>query len=534
LYNGGPVGRAGSKVRLALASDEWLIACVRRGDAAAFEAIYDRHARELLAFCVYMLGSKHDAEDAVQTTFASAYRALRADSRPVTLRPWLFTIARNECVSILRRRRPVVELNGEVAPGPDPVTELELREEVRKVFEGLRGLPENQRAALVLAEVHGLSQQEIGGVLGVRADQVKAFVYQARSTLISERRARDADCHEIREELSSARGAALLRGRLRRHVRSCPDCKLYADGVARHRRQLGALLPIAPSLALKYRALEEAIAIGSAEPGSVAGGVAAGGAAVGASVAGTAAEVAGGGMKMLVCKIAAGVACLGAGAGVGVAALESPPSPTGQGSAAARTAAAALVASSHAAGLAGTGASGSSAAGRAGGSRGGRGGSGSGSPASRGGHRTGQRGFGLAGAQGSGRGGGGGGRGGGGGGSWKAGREISAHQHEPAGRGAKRREVIERTKVRREASRRKSREHRLENEEPKVGSGVPPTEQELAEKKEQRQRKLEERGPKETSRGPAPTPEEEAEKREHRQRRLQARREREEEEAAAP
>jgi len=189
LYNGGPVGRAGSKVRLALASDEWLIACVRRGDAPAFEAIYDRHARELLAFCVYMLGSKHDAEDAVQTTFASAYRALRADSRPVTLRPWLFTIARNECVSILRRRRPVVELNGEVAPGPDPVTELELREEVRKVFEGLRGLPDNQRAALVLAEVHGLSQQEIGGVLGVRADQVKAFVYQARSTLISERRA---------------------------------------------------------------------------------------------------------------------------------------------------------------------------------------------------------------------------------------------------------------------------------------------------------------------------------------------------------
>ena len=318
MYNG-PVVKAGSKVRLALASDEWLVACVRRGDTAAFEALYDRHVRELLAFSVYMLGSRQDAEDAVQATFASAYRALRADGRAVTLRPWLFTITRNNCLSILRRRRPVVELNGEVAPGPDPVAEIEVREEVRKVFDGLRELPENQRAALILAEVHGLSQQEIGEVLGVRSSQVKAYVYQARSKLISDRRARDADCHEIREELASARGAALLRGRLRRHVRSCPECKLYADGVARQRRQFGALLPIVPPLALKYRALEEALNFGAAESATVAGG-----AAVGASVAGTAADLAGGGLKVLVCKVAAGMVCLGAGAGVGVSALEAP------------------------------------------------------------------------------------------------------------------------------------------------------------------------------------------------------------------
>ena len=225
----------------------------------------------------------------------------------------------------------MVELNGEVDPGLDPVAEIEVKDEVRKVFAGLRELPENQRAALVMAEVHGLSQQEIGGVLGVRADQVKAYVYQARSKLISDRRARDADCHEIREELASARGAALLRGRLRRHVRSCPECRSFADGMARQRRQLGALLPVAPSLALKYHALEEAMSAGASEPATVAGG-----AAVGASVAGTAADLAGGGVKLLACKVAAGVVCLGAGAGVGVSALEAPSSSQGQ---AARTAA---------------------------------------------------------------------------------------------------------------------------------------------------------------------------------------------------
>jgi len=316
---------AGSRVRLRLASDDRLVAFVRRGDPAAFEAVYERHSGELLSFCVYMLGSRHDAEDAVQATFASAYRALRADGRPVVLRPWLFTIARNDCLSILRRRRPTVELNGEPALGGDPLRELELREEVRHIVEGLRQLPERQRAALVLSELHGLSQVEVGAVLGVRAEQVKAYVYQARSNLISERRAREADCLEIREEIATARGAALRRGRLRRHVRSCADCRVYADGVARQRRQLGALLPLAPSLVLKYRALEGALGSVAADPATYAGG-----AAVGGSVAGTAVELAGGGVKALAVKLAAGVAALGVSAGVGASVLSAPATPPGQ------------------------------------------------------------------------------------------------------------------------------------------------------------------------------------------------------------
>src|ERR1700676_3760047 len=101
---GGPGDRMGSRYRhiaegwtgrLRFAPDDRLMSFVRRGDATAFEILYDRHASELLSFCVYMLGSRHDAEDALQATFASAFRALNADSRDVVLRPWLFTIARN-------------------------------------------------------------------------------------------------------------------------------------------------------------------------------------------------------------------------------------------------------------------------------------------------------------------------------------------------------------------------------------------------------------------------------------------------------
>ncbi len=309
---------APAALRRRIASDERLVALVRNGEEAAFEALYERHASELLSFCVYMLGSRQDAEDAVQATFSSAYTALRRDNRPVSLRPWLFAIARNDCLSILRRRRPWEELNGEPALGPDPVRQLELREELRNVVVGMRELPEHERVALVLTEMHGLSQRDTGTVLGVRAEQVKAYIYQARSKLISEREARETDCREIREELATARGAVLLRGRLRRHVRGCEDCRGYAAGVSQQRRQLAALLPIAPSLGLRYRVLEQALGLSASDPGYT------GSAAVGASIAGVAADLAGGGIKALAVKIAAGIAAVGAGAGVGVSVLTAP------------------------------------------------------------------------------------------------------------------------------------------------------------------------------------------------------------------
>lgn len=314
---------AGSHARLRFATDDRLVAFVRRGDSAAFEVLYDRHSAALLSFCLYMLGSRHDAEDALQATFASAHKSLLADERPLALRSWLFAIARNACLSILRQRRPWVELNGEPAHGGDPVRELELREEVRQLVEGVLALPERQRAALVLAELHGLSQVEIATVMDVSAEQVKAYAYQARSNLISDREARDTHCRDIREELATARGAALLKRRLRRHLRSCVGCREYQHELSHQRRQFGILLPVVPSLALKYRTLEDLLG-NAALPGTSAARVAAGGA-----LAGTAA-LADGGLKALVAKVGTGLAALGATAGVGAAVLGLPTPREGQ------------------------------------------------------------------------------------------------------------------------------------------------------------------------------------------------------------
>ena len=310
--------------RHALATDEQLVSSIRGNDPAAFEALYERHQRELLSFCLYMLGSRADAEEALQVTFASAYRALLADERPVVLRPWLFAIARNQSLSILRRRRPTVELGGEAATGHDPVAsgdlfrEFELREEIRHTLAGVRELPEGQRAAMVLAELHGLSQSEIGSVMGLRPEQVKALVYQARSSLISERTARDADCREIRDELDTARGAALLKGKLRKHVRACPDCRTYADGMSRRRRGVGAFLPLLPWLTLKLRTLQDALSSAPTEQLTYAGGTTLGGTVAGAAL------VAGGPIKAIAVKVAAGAALLGLSTGLGAPVLSTP------------------------------------------------------------------------------------------------------------------------------------------------------------------------------------------------------------------
>src|SRR5687767_11695164 len=84
--------------------DEQLARAAGRGDVAAFEALYERHHRALLSFSRHMLGRAHDAEDVVQHTFLEADRAFRAGKVPKAVRAWLYTVARNRCVSLLRAR----------------------------------------------------------------------------------------------------------------------------------------------------------------------------------------------------------------------------------------------------------------------------------------------------------------------------------------------------------------------------------------------------------------------------------------------
>jgi RNA polymerase sigma factor (sigma-70 family) len=264
-----------SRRLLAPLSDDRLVEQVRRGNDRAFEAIYDRHSRGILAFCRHMLASQEEAEDAVQHTFIQAYNAIRRDDRELSLKAWLYAIARNRCVSLLRsRREQAAEL--EDLPTAGLSDEVQQRSELRELLADIRELPEEQRAALVLSEVADLSHADIASVVGCEVRRVKALVFQARSTLIENRNARETPCHEIREQLATATGGALRRGPLRRHLKQCEGCAAFRDDVRRQRAMLAVALPVIPSVALKKSALA-AIGIGGGGGGAAGGGAAGGG-----------------------------------------------------------------------------------------------------------------------------------------------------------------------------------------------------------------------------------------------------------------
>jgi RNA polymerase sigma factor (sigma-70 family) len=289
-------------------SDDALVTRVRGGDDRAFELVYDRYAAGLLAFCAHMLGSRDEAEDAMQHTFMSAYAALRrADGTPIRLKAWLYTIARNRCLSMLRARREHVAFDESRAPTDGLADELDRRDALRGLVGDLAHLPDDQRAALVLFELGDHSQDEIAEVLGVRREKVKALVFQARESLAGWRKARETPCSEIREQLATLRGAALKRATLRRHIERCDGCREFQAEVRRQRAALAATLPIVPSAALKATVLGSIL-------GGGGGGLAAGAAGLGAAQ-GLAA-------KTLLCAVVAGGA--GSAGYVTVHELETP------------------------------------------------------------------------------------------------------------------------------------------------------------------------------------------------------------------
>src|SRR2546423_9321081 len=102
-------------------SDQRLARLASRGNARAFALLYERHHQALYRYCLAIVRAPEDAQDALQNTFMNAFAALRASERDVAVRPWLFRVAHNEAVSILRRRRPNDPLEHQHEPPTDTV-----------------------------------------------------------------------------------------------------------------------------------------------------------------------------------------------------------------------------------------------------------------------------------------------------------------------------------------------------------------------------------------------------------------------------
>lgn len=159
----------------------------------AAQVLYERHSGRLLGYFVHQLGSRDEAEDALQTTFLHAVRGLRRGVVPMAEWPWLLTIARNVCFTrweTARRRRRfetprdphVIE---ESAPAAVERAEMPLQQ-------ALAALPEQQRRAILMREWQGLSYREIADELGVTVGAVESLLFRARASLAKQLRGRRA------------------------------------------------------------------------------------------------------------------------------------------------------------------------------------------------------------------------------------------------------------------------------------------------------------------------------------------------------
>lgn len=168
----------------------------RRGEEAAFAAIYQRYERRIYAYVFRIMGNPDDAFDLTQETFIKAYQALpRLDpEQELNLSAWLHRIASNACLDVLRRRKLISWLpwehereRGEGVAEPashdksgDPENSYEQQETSKQVQTTLRRMSARNRMALVLKEYQDLSCDEIADVMGVSRGAVKSILFRAR------------------------------------------------------------------------------------------------------------------------------------------------------------------------------------------------------------------------------------------------------------------------------------------------------------------------------------------------------------------
>ena len=154
--------------------------------ADAASDLYERYSAQIHGYCLHQLGSREEAEDAVQTTFMNAFRGLSRGIVPELESAWLFKIAHNVCLSRRRsswRRGKIEAPNNfevlqEVIPGREQVSD-----ELIGLQDVLEKMPENQRRAILLREWQGLTYREISAELGLTQAAVETLIFRARRAL---------------------------------------------------------------------------------------------------------------------------------------------------------------------------------------------------------------------------------------------------------------------------------------------------------------------------------------------------------------
>jgi RNA polymerase sigma-70 factor, ECF subfamily len=159
---------------------------VLAGRTDDFRVLVDRHQQSIFRFAFGLVGNREEAEDITQESFLAAFANLSGyDSGHAVFSTWLFTIARNRCINVLKRRRPIaLDETRSIADATsaDPVVNRELSEQLDRA---LAALPVEQRSAFVLAEIEELPYAEIARIERASLGTVKSRIHRAKQRLQS-------------------------------------------------------------------------------------------------------------------------------------------------------------------------------------------------------------------------------------------------------------------------------------------------------------------------------------------------------------
>jgi len=166
---------------------------IREGDAKAFELLVARHQRPVYNLALRFLSDSDEAEDIAQEVFIRLYKSAAAYTPDAKFTTYLYTIVRNLCFNLLRSRRQavIVSLEDEALPelsakNEDPVERITRQHVGEKVRQAVAKLPVNMRLAVLLSKYHGLSYDEIAGIMGCSVTAIKLRVHRAKAILAEE------------------------------------------------------------------------------------------------------------------------------------------------------------------------------------------------------------------------------------------------------------------------------------------------------------------------------------------------------------
>lgn len=218
-----------------------MVAAARSGDRRAIDELLARYEEPIYRFGLRMCGDEESAREVLQETMLAAFRNLPGFRGEAALSTWLYQIARSFCIKERRGVRPASPLDADPSsPAAGPDMQLHAREVGHALVEAIRSLPPEQREALVLRDVEGLSAQEAAEVVGVEVGALKSRLHRARMALRTRLAgvvASVADpCADLAHELSAYAASEIDQAtcvKIEQHLATCPRCAGACDSLKR-------------------------------------------------------------------------------------------------------------------------------------------------------------------------------------------------------------------------------------------------------------------------------------------------------------